>query len=302
VEQAARGQSGWQSRLFNESPEPEWVEIDVRRVRAERVRDFGGYWLGLHACDQLGLLSFLHSMARGQEEIPWPMMAMVLVLMRLCEPSSELRIAEHLYERSVLSDLLGIPDDKVNDDRLYRTLDFLLPHKTELEKRLKERLGELFNLDYDLLLYDVTSTYFEGESNSNEQAQRGYSRDHRPDCKQVCIALVVSREGMPLGYEVFRGNRADVSTVEDIVEKVEAQYGVAWRIWIMDRGMVSEKNLEFLRSGGRRYIVGTSKSQLRQFERELLSEDWQNIREGVEVKLCPSPDGKEIFILCRSSD
>lgn len=233
MEQAARGQSGWQSRLFDESPEPEWVEIDVRRVRAERVPDFGGYWLGLHACDQLGLLSFLHSMARGQEEIPWPMMAMVLVLMRLCEPSSELRVGEHLYGRSVLSDLLGIPSDKVNDDRLYRTLDFLLPHKTELEKHLKERMGELFKLDYDLLLYDVTSTYFEGESNSNEQAQRGYSRDHRPDCKQVCITLVVSREGIPLGYEVFRDNSADVSTVEDMVEKIEAQYGIGGKSGIL---------------------------------------------------------------------
>ena len=302
VEQAATGRSGWQSRLLDESLVPEWVEVDSRRVRAERVRDFGGYWLGLHACDRLGFLSFLDSMTKGREEIPWSMMAMTLVLMRLCEPSSELRIAEHLYERSVLSDLLGIPDDKVNDDRLYRALDFLLPHKAELEKHLKERLGELFNLDYDLLLYDVTSTYFEGESDSNGQAQRGYSRDHRPDCKQVCIALVVSREGMPLGYEVFAGNRADVTTVEDIVEKIEAQYGSAGRIWVMDRGMVSEENLEFLRSGGRRYIVGTPKSHLRRFERELLSQDWQKIREGIEVKLCSSPDSSETFILCRSSD
>lgn len=302
VEQSAAGRSGWQSRLFDESPEPEWVEVDSRRVRAEKVRDFGGYWLGLHACDQLGLLSFLDSIARGREEIPWSMMAMVLVLMRLCEPSSELRIAEHLYERTVLGDLLGIPGDKVNDDRLYRALDFLLPHKAELEKHLKERLGELFNLEYDLILYDVTSTYFEGESESNGQAERGYSRDHRPDCKQVCIALVVSREGMPLGYEVFAGNRADVTTVEDIVEKIEAQYGSAGRIWVMDRGMVSEENLEFLRSGARRYIVGTPKSQLKRFEQELLTEDWQLVREGIEVKLCPSPYTNETFILCRSSD
>ncbi len=302
VEQSAAGRSGWQSRLFDESPEPEWVEVDSRRVRAEKVRDFGGYWLGLHACDELGLLSFFDSIAKGREEIPWSMMAMVLVLMRLCEPSSELRIAEHLYERTVLGDLLGIPGDKVNDDRLYRALDFLLPHKAELEKHLKERLGELFNLEYDLILYDVTSTYFEGESESNGQAERGYSRDHRPDCKQVCIALVVSREGMPLGYEVFAGNRADVTTVEDIVEKIEAQYGSAGRIWVMDWGMVSEENLEFLRSGARRYIVGTPKSQLKRFEQELLTEDWQLVREGIEVKLCPSPYTNETFILCRSSD
>lgn len=302
VEQAATKGTGWQSRLFDESPEPEWVEIDTRRVRAERVRDFGGYWLGLQASEQLGLIDFLDSMSQGREEIPWSMMTMVLALMRLCEPSSELRIAEHLYERSILGDLLGIPVDKVNDDRLYRALDHLLPRKNELEKHLKERLGQLFNLEYELLLYDVTSTYFEGTADANEQAQRGYSRDHRPDCKQVCIALVVSREGMPLGYEVFAGNRNDVTTVEEIVEKIESQYGAAGRIWVMDRGMISEENLELLRSNGRRYIVGTPKSQLKRFEQQLLTEDWQTVREGLDVKLCPSPDRSETFILCRSSD
>ena len=284
---------------FDEEGEPEWVEVDTRRVRAERVRDFGGYWLGLEVADKLGLISLLEKLLpEGREDIPWSMMALTLVLMRLCEPSSELRIAEHLYERSSLGDLLGIPSGKVNDDRLYRALDSLLPQKAEMEKHLKERLGELFNLKYDLLLYDVTSTYFEGMADANEQAQRGYSRDHRPDCKQVCIALVVSREGMPLGYEVFAGNRADVTTLPNIVEKIEAQYGSAGRIWVVDRGMVSEENLEYLRSGDRRYIVGTPRGQLKRFEQELLKSDWQQVREGLEVKLCPSPDGKESFILC----
>ncbi len=303
VKQAATDQTGsWQSRLFDEEPEPEWVEVDTRRLRVEGVRDFGGCWLGLHVSEQLGLIPLLDRlMGQGREDVPWSMMAMTLVLMRLCEPSSELRIADHLYERSPLGDLLGIPRDKVNDDRLYRALDSLLPHKVEMEKHLKERLGELFNLEYDLLLYDVTSTYFEGESASNGLAMRGYSRDHRPDCKQVCIALVVSREGMPLGYDVFAGNQADVTTVEDIVEKIEAQYGSAGRIWVMDRGMVSEDNLEYLREGGRRYIVGTPKSQLKRYEQELLRADWQEIREGLEVKLAPSPDGEESFILCRST-
>lgn len=303
VQQAARGASdSWQSRLFDEGGEPEWVEVDTRRVRAERVRDFGGYWLGLEIADNLGLISLLDKLLpAGREEIPWSMMALTLVLMRLCEPSSEMRIAEHLYERSSLTDLLGIPVEKVNDDRLYRALDRLLPEKVELEKHLKAWLGELFDLEYDLLLYDVTSTYFEGQSDSNGQAALGYSRDHRPDCKQVCIALVVNRDGFPLGYEVFDGNRADVTTVEDIVEKIEAQYGSAGRIWVMDRGMVSEKNLEYLRAGERRYIVGTPRGQLKRFERELLKDDWQKVREGLEVKQCPSPDGKESFILCRSS-
>ena len=303
VQQVATGKGdSWQSRLFDEEGEPEWVEVDTKRVHAERVRDFGGYWLGLEVADRLGLVSLLDKLLpEGREDVPWSMMVLTLVLMRLCEPSSELRIAEHLYERSSLVDLLGIPLDKVNDDRLYQTLDRLLPEKAALEKHLKERLGTLFNLDYDLLLYDVTSTYFEGQCASNGQAMLGYSRDHRPDCRQVCIALVVSKDGIPLGYEVFAGNRTDVTTVEDIVEKVEAQYGSAGRIWVMDRGMISEENLEYLRSGGRRYIVGTPKGQLKRFERELLRDDWQEVREGLEVKMCPSPEGEENFILCRSA-
>lgn len=303
VKQAAAQRDGsWQSRLFDDELQPEWVEVDSNRVKVEGVRDFGGCWLGLHISEQLGLIDLLEQLLpHGREDIPWSMMAMTLILLRLCEPSSELRIAEHLYERSSLCDLLGIPPGKVNDDRLYRALDSLLPHKAELEKHLKERLGTLFNLEYDLLLYDVTSTYFEGECGSNSLARRGHSRDHRPDCKQVCIAMVVSREGMPLGYEVFGGNRTDVTTVEDIVEKIEDQYGAAGRIWVMDRGMISEDNLEYLKAGGRRYIVGTPKSQLRRYEQELLNSDWQQVREGLEVRLCPSPDGKESFILCRSS-
>lgn len=303
VKQAATNQVGsWQSRLFDDGLEPEWVEVDTNRLKVEGVHDFGGCWLGLHISEQLGLVTLLEQLLpHGREDIPWSMMVMTLVLMRLCDPSSELRIADHLYERSSLGDLLGIPQGKVNDDRLYRALDSLLPHKAEMEKHLKERLGTLFNLEYDLLLYDVTSTYFEGECASNSLAQRGYSRDHRPDCKQVCIALVVSKGGMPLGYDVFAGNRADATTVEDIVKKIEAQYGAAGRIWVMDRGMVSEDNLEYLKAGGRRYIVGTPRSQLRRFEQELLKPDWQQVREGLEVRLCPSPDGKESFILCRSS-
>ena len=165
-------------------------------------------------------------------------MAAMLVIARLCEPSSELHIAEDWYRRTALEDLLGVPAERVNDDRLYRALDRLLPHKEALEQHLKERLGELFALEYDLLLYDVTSTYFEGQAERQPLAARGYSRDHRPDCKQVCIGLVVTREGMPLGYEVFAGNRTDVTTVEEIVGTMEARYGLAQRVWVMDRGMI----------------------------------------------------------------
>ncbi len=302
VLQAARGSNDRQQKLFDDV-EPNYVEVDVKRVRVERCREFGGPWLGFQLMKLLGLDEFFaETIPSGREEIAWPMMSAVLVLSRLCEPSSELHIAEHFYRRSAIPDLLGIPSDKVNDDRLYRTLDALLPHKDALEKFLAKRLGKMFDLDYDLLLYDVTSTYFEGEANANPQAQRGYSRDSRPDCKQVCIALVVSRQGIPLGYEVFAGNRNDVTTVEEIVEKMESRYGRVNRIWAMDRGMVSDENIEFLKQSGRRYIIGTPKSMLRRFESQLLDDDWDTIRDGLEVKKCAAPDGDETFILCRSRE
>lgn len=252
VKQAAgRKASSNQPRLFDDV-KPHWVEVDANAVRVERTRDFGGPWLGLELLKQLDLVSFLERVIpRGREDIPWPPMALILVLSRLCDPSSELYIAEHAYQNSALADLLGVPEDKVNEDRLYRALDQLLPHKAALEQHLKEKLGDLFDLKYDLLMYDVTSTYFEGEAKRNPQAQRGYSRDHRPDCKQVCIGLVVSECGMPVGYEVFAGNRHDGTTVEEIVETMESRYGRADRIWVLDRGMINDHNMEFLRAEGR---------------------------------------------------
>jgi len=240
-------------------------------------------------------------MDRGREDISWPVMTLILSIARLCDPSSELHIAEQTFAASALGQLLGVAPEKINDDRLYRALDKLLPHKKALEKHLKNKLGELFSLDYDLLLYDVTSTYFEGQAEDNDLAQRGYSRDHRPDCKQVNIALVVSRCGMPLGYELFAGNKSDVKTVEDIVKHIEGLYGQANRIWVMDRGMASRANVEFLREQQRRYIIGTPKSMLKQFERELTAADWKQVRQGLDVQLCPSGDGGEVFILCRSA-
>jgi len=153
-----------------------------------------------------------------------------------------------------------VPVDKAEEHRLYRTLDRILPLKRDIETHLAKRIGELFDPDLDLILYDVTSTYFEGQAARNDQAKRGYSRDHRPDCKQVCIALVVTKDGFPLGYEVFGGNRADVTTVEEIVEEMESRYGAASRVWVMDRGMVSQNNIEFLKKGKRRYIVGPAAS------------------------------------------
>jgi len=302
VKRAAEGKAAYQPRLEDSGP-PQWVAVDARRVHVDRCLEFGGPWLGLELLRQLGLAEFFQRvLPPGQEEIAWSVMAEALVLCRFCHPSSELYIAEHFYRDTAMADLLGVPAPKVNEQRLYRALDHLLPHKQALEKHLKNRLGELFKLEYDLLLYDVTSTYFEGLAESNPQAQRGHSRDHRGDCKQVCIGLVVSRCGMPLGYEVFAGNRADVTTVREIVQTMEDRYGRADRIWVMDRGMVSQANIEFLQQGGRRYIVGTPRSMLRQFEQQLLAADWKSLRDGLEVKLCPSPCGREVFILCRSRD
>jgi hypothetical protein len=302
VKRCAEKQTSHQAGLFADN-EPRWVEVDLKRVRVEGSRQFGGPWIGRELLHRLELDRFFgEQLPNGREEIPWAVMAQVLVLGRLCDPSSELRLAERFYESSALSDLLGVPAEKVNEDRLYRALDALLPHKPALEKHLKEKLGDLFALDYDLLLYDITSTYFEGEAEKNPLAARGYSRDHRPDCKQVNIALVVSRCGMPVGYEVFAGNRNDATTLEEIVEHIEGLYGRANRIWVMDRGMVSEDNVEFLREGGRRYIVGTAKNSLKKFERELMAEDWKQVHEGLEVRLVEAPDGKEVFILCRSTE
>jgi transposase len=184
---------------------------------------------------------------------------------------------------------------------LYRALDALLPHKDALFAHFQTVYGELFGTTFDVLLYDITSTYFEGQAASNAQAKRGYSRDKRPDCVQVCIALVVTPEGLPLAYEVFDGNRTDVTTVDEIVETMRKKYGHERRTWVMDRGMVSEDNLDMLREEKAHYIVATPKSALKAFEQRLLDKDWEAIVPGVEVKLCQAPDGgHETFVLCRS--
>lgn len=295
---------GEQIELFEEPAAPATVPVQIDRVRLERQRSFGEVWLAWTLWRGLGLdVLCSERMGQGREKIPWATMAAILVCARLCEPSSELHIAEDWYRRTALDDILGVPVERVNDDRLYRALDRLLEHKEELEKHLRERLGELFSIDYDLLLYDVTSTYFEGACEGNPMAKRGHSRDHRPDCKQVCIALVVTREGLPLGYEIFDGNRVDVTTVEQIVGTMEKRFGLANRIWVMDRGMVSEQNVAWLQKTGRRYLLGASRAELARWKKELLeTEGWQQAREGVQVRVCVGPDGTETFVLCRSNE
>jgi transposase len=282
---------------------PDWATIDTRGVRVERLRRFGDVYLGLALWRRLRLDAFFREeMTPGRESVPWATVACILTLARFCAPSSELQIADFWYEKTALDDLLGVDPDEVNDDRLYRGLDALLPHKEKLFQHLQRVYGDFFGLTFDLLLYDVTSTFFEGQAKGNPQAKRGYSRDSRPDCVQVCIGLVVTPEGLPLAYEVFDGNRTDVTTVTEIVETMRKKYGQERRTWVMDRGMVSEDNLEELRRAAASYLVGTPKSMLRQFERALVEEtDWTRIHGDVEVKLCPGPDGStETFVLCRS--
>jgi hypothetical protein len=286
-----------------EPDEGQPVLVKLRGVRFERLRDFGDVWLAWGLWRMLGLDELLaRQIEAGREEIPWGTVAAILAIARFCEPASELHIEEKWYRRTALDDLLGVAPEKVHTDRLYDGLDQLLPHKEAIEKHLRQRLGELFPLKCDLLLYDITSTYFEGDMQGCPIAQRGYSRDSRPDRPQVCIGLVVSEDGFPIGYEVFAGNRQDSTTVRSIVESLEKKYGALDRVWVMDRGMVSEENLKFLRARGGHYIVGTPKQMLRQFEQHLTEQDWTTAQAGVEVKLVAGPDAEETFLLARSAD
>ena len=292
-----------QARLFDDGSAHLTVPVRLKSIRIERSRQFGDVYLALALWRGSGLAQLCEELLpAGKERVAWEKMAAVLVTARLCEPSSELHIAEDWYRRTALGDLLQLDDAQVNKDRLYRALDELLVHKSALEAHLSRRCGELFLIDNEVLLYDVTSTYFEGQAEANPLAQRGYSRDHRPDCKQVCIALVVSFDGFPLGYEVFPGNTHDSRTVQTIVTTMETRHGALGRVWIADRGMSSAANLSWLRETNRRYIIGAPKSELKKFASELAATGWREIREGIEVKLARCPETKDTIILCRSAD
>jgi transposase len=282
--------------------DPQVARVRVDRVRLERTRQFGACWLGWELWKRLGLEGFFQqAMDSDPADVPWSRVAAVLAINRLCAPGSELAVEERWYPSTALDDLLGLEEGKINDTRLYRCLDRMLPHKTALERHLKQRYGELFAAEFDVLLYDLTSTYVEGMAEKNPMLRHGYSRDHRPDCKQMVIALIVNSEGFPLSYETFDGNRADVSTMETILRMVERKYGKARRIWVMDRGMVSEENLAAIRKRGGQYLVGTPRSQMKQFEAELLRDDWTRARPEVEVKQVAIPQGEETYILCRTA-
>jgi transposase len=282
--------------------DPQVARVLLNKVRLERTRQFGACYLGLELWKRLGLDRFFEqTVDHEMTDVPWSRVAALLAINRLCAPGSELAIEQRWYPSTALDDLLEIEEGKINDTRLYRCLDRILPHKTRLERHLKDRYGELFGAEFDVLLYDLTSTYVEGAAENNPLVRRGYSRDHRPDCEQLVIALIVNHEGFPFSYETFDGNRADVSTMETILRMVERKYGKARRIWVFDRGIVSEENLKAIRQREGQYLVGTPRNQMKQFEAELLKEDWTRVRPEVEVKKVAIPQGEETYILCRTA-
>jgi transposase len=282
--------------------DPQVARVLLNKVRLERTRQFGACYLGLELWKRLELDCFFEqSVDNEPADVPWSRVTALLAINRLCAPGSELAIEQRWYPSTALDDLLAIEDGKINATRLYRCLDRILPQKTKLERHLKQRYGELFGAEFDVLLYDLTSTYVEGAAERNPMMRRGYSRDHRPDCEQLVIALIVNSEGFPFSYETLNGNRADVSTLETILRMVEYKHGKARRIWVFDRGVVSEENLEAIRKRGGQYLVGTPRSQLKQFEAELLKENWTQVRPEVEVKQVKIPQGEETYVLCRTA-
>jgi len=290
------------SQVALSEDEPQVARVLLNKVRLERTRQFGACFLGLELWKRLELDRFFEPLVdRDAADVPWSRVAALLAINRLCAPGSELAIEQRWYPSTALDDLLGIEDGKINDTRLYRCLDRVLQHKTKLERHLKDRYGALFGAEFDVLLYDLTSTYVEGAAEKNPMVRRGYSRDHRPDCEQLVIALIVNNEGFPFSYETFDGNRSDVSTMETILRMVERKYGKARRIWVFDRGIVSEENLAAIRKRDGRYLVGTPRSQMKRFEAELLKDDWTQVRPEVEVKKVAIPRGEETYILCRTA-
>jgi transposase len=283
-----------QLRLFPDDDDvplpddPDVVRIRLSSVGWTNARRFGDVWLARWLWHYLGLDEIVaRHVPQGKETVRPADMVAIEVINRLCQPCSEFALAEHWYAATGLEELLGVPDSAVTKDRLYRTLTQLLGGQHKIEKDLQERFGVLFQIDYDLLLYDLTSTYFEGLAEDNDLARRGYSRDHRSDCKQVVVALVVTREGFPLAHYTWAGNTRDVQTVKRIVNAVETRFGKSNRIWVMDRGMISDDSLAFLSEPGRRYLLATRRKALVAFDDELRGSGWQRLPDNpdVEVKI-----------------
>jgi transposase len=277
------------------------AEVILSSLVVRRPRRFGDCWMGCKLWEDLGLRAFWE-MALGEQrgEVPWAKVVELLVVNRLCDPRSELFIHEKWFPQTAMDLLLDSNAAVAEKDRLYRALDRMGAHKDALEQHLADKWRDLFGATFDVLLYDLTSTYFEGDAEEVEKAARGYSRDHRPDCAQVVIAIVVTPEGFPLSYEVFDGDRADVTTLAAMLDQVEAKHGRARRIWVFDRGIVSEDNLQKLRARGGQYVVGTPRRRLEAYEQELLEGSWQQISPSVQVQLIEQEH--ETYVLARSVD
>jgi transposase len=280
--------------------DPDVVAIRLSSLEVSNCREFGSCWIGVKLWQMLDLDLFWSKwLGELRGEVPWEKVAELLAVNRLCDPGSELSVHEKWYPRTGMSLLLDCDDSVAEKDRLYRCLDRLVKHKDALEAHLKQKWGELFAAEFEVLLYDLTSTYFEGLMEQVSKAKRGYSRDHRPDCKQLVIALIVTPEGLPLSYEILDGNTRDVRSLETMMNQVEAKYGKAKRTWVFDRGVVSDENLEMVRERGGTYVVGTPRSRLKDFEAELLGQDWQQVRGQVHVKLRAGQDG-DLYVIARS--
>lgn len=296
-----------QLRLFPDAEpvsvpdDPDVVQIRLDKVGWTDARRFGDVWLGLW------LWKFLHldeivdrHVPQGKETVRPADTVAIEVINRLCAPCSEFALAEHWYRSTALEDLLGVPDSAVTKDRLYRTLDRLLEARAAIEDDLKDQFGRLFQLDYDLLLYDLTSTYFEGLAEENELARRGYSRDHRGDCQQIVLALIVTREGFPLAHLTLAGNTQDLQTVETIVTTIEARFGKSQRVWVMDRGMISADTLKFLGRSGRRYLLATRRGELAAFAQHLCAGGWQRLPDNPDVEVKLLEQKRVHYLLARS--
>jgi len=278
------------------------VQVKLAEMELRRSRAFGNYWLGCELWRQLGLEAFWEArLGEGREEVPWAKVLELLVVSRLVSPGSEFRLHRQGFDQSAMGDLLGTGFAVAEKDRLYRCLDRILKHKAALFEHLRQRWQELFQARFDVLLYDLTSTYIEGEGEEIPKAQHGYSRDHRGDCRQVVIALVVTPEGFPLAYEVMEGNTSDRTTLRGFLTKIETQYGRARRVWLMDRGIPTEEVLQELRAPEREvfYLVGTPRGKIQQYEKKWLALPWQKVRDSVEVKLFA--EAGELYVLAKSA-
>jgi len=275
------------------------VSVDLSEMKLRHARHFGDCWLGLTLWRQLGLERFWsENLGRDRGAVEWSKVLAVLVINRLCDPASEFAVHRRWFLGSAMDELLGVDFAVADKDRLYRCLDRLVIHKDELFKFLVDRWKTLFDARFDVLLYDLTSTYFEGRCERIPKAKHGYSRDGRPDCRQVVIALVVTPDGFPLAYEVMPGNTSDRTTLQGFLARIESMYGRTRRVWLMDRGVPTEEDLERMRTDGVGYLVGTPKRSLDKMEQALLDPPWQTVHEGMRVKLVEQ--GGELYVLAES--